>query len=208
MAQYAKQNGSPPFDLEILPHAAGVELTRASGADILMTTDEPPASWFATPLSSQAIAIIVNQENPVQSLTVEELRGLFSGRISDWSQVGGEAGNVLPVIPLPGDDFRSTFEGLVLPGISAASSSLHAPHPEAMILSVAEDKAAIGYIPLPFASSEVRIVRVGGVLPGKSTLEDGRYTLVAHVIATAPQEPVGAVRDWLAWVQAHEIPTP
>jgi len=208
MMQYTAQHGPAPFDLETLPHPAGLERAGESGADILVTAQEPPESWFATPLSSQPLAIIVNAENPVQSLTVEELGGLFSGRIGRWEEVGGSTDNVQPVIPLPGDDFRSRFEALVLRDIPAASSSLHAPHPEAMILAVAQDEAAIGYVPLSLVTSEVRILRIDGILPGGTTLEDGRYTLVVQVTAMAPQEPRGAVRDWLAWLQAGQIGAP
>jgi phosphate transport system substrate-binding protein len=208
MGQYADQHGPPPFDLDTLPRAAGLERVDAGQADLLVTFGEPPEDWFATPLPSQGIAIIVNPENPADSLTLEQLGGLYTGRIGDWEEVGESEGAVQPVIPLPGDDFRSQFEALVQRGTSAASSSLHAPQPEAMILAVAQDKAAVGYIPLRLVSPKVRMIRVEGILPGDSTLADGRYTLVARITATAPKEPHGAVRDWLAWVQAEIMPSP
>jgi ABC-type phosphate transport system substrate-binding protein len=106
------------------------------------------------------------------------------------------------MVPLGSDELRQRFEALVMNGESPTGNALLAPTPEAMLDAVVADPNAIGYLPMSQSSEDVRNVRVDGVLLGEASLADGRYPLWMEVIAMAPTEPTGALRDWLAWVQA------
>jgi ABC-type phosphate transport system substrate-binding protein len=90
---------------------------------------------------------------------------------------------------------------MAMPGSPVSSSALLAPDPAAVLSLVAEDAGAIGYLPLSQVTEEVRVARIDGILPGASTIADGRYPLRLTVLATAPQEPSGQVRDWIGWLQ-------
>jgi phosphate transport system substrate-binding protein len=75
-----------------------------------------------------------------------------------------------------------------------------------MVSMILANPYTIGYVPLSYSAEEPRIVRVDGILPGESTLADGTYPLLLEVVAMAPEEPTGPLRDWLVWLQAEQTP--
>lgn len=206
MIESRPELGVPPFDLEPLPLEAALEAARRGDVALVVTGAAPPADWFAMPISLEPIAVIMNPANPVLSVDREELEGLFTGRITQWNEVAEFSHAVQPVIPFPGDEVRARFEDIMLAGLPAAPTSLLAPAPAAMLQLVGQEPGAIGYLLRSLVDGEVRTARVDGVLPGVSTVQQGQYSLAVQVIATAPAEPEGPVRSWLAWLQSAHSP--
>jgi hypothetical protein len=205
-ATYAEVNELDPFEIVILPFEAAVTAAGAGEVEVVVAGMNPPEDWFATPLKIEGIAVIVNPSNQLRSYSLEDLKALFSGRITSWETLGGQALSVHPVIPLKSDELRIRFEGQILEGLPPSKSALLAPSSQAMVSLVAEDPSAIGYLPFSQISEEVRAARVDGALLHESTLQDGRYPLVIEILALAPQEPTGIVREWLVWLQATSAP--
>lgn len=208
VAGYHASHGQSLFRLDILPPAAALKAVEEGEADLLVAGIEPPAGWFVTPLGKEGIAVIVNPEIPVRSFSIETLADLFTGRIASWEVLGGPASAVQPVVPLGGDELRARFEGLVLSGSPSTPAAYLAPSPEAMVSLVGESAGAIGVLPLSALSESVRVVRVDGVLPGPSTIASGSYPFTLDVLALAPREPEGVLREWLVWVQSSRLEQP
>lgn len=198
---YSEFYGPPDFDLDVLQEDMAVEEARAGGVVAMLTVLDPPEGWFAAPVALDAIAVVVHPSNTVRSLRLQDLADVFSGRVRSWETLGGASAAVQPVIPLPGDGLRLRFEVMAMGGSPASSSALLAPVPAAVLALVAEDAGAIGYLPLSQVTEEVRLVRIDEILPGASTIADGRYPMRLTILATAPQEPSGQVRDWIGWLQ-------
>jgi ABC-type phosphate transport system substrate-binding protein len=208
-ASYAEVHGLDPFEIVTLPFEATVSAAEAGKVEVVVAGMNPPEGWFATPLKLEGIAVVVNPNNQLRSYSLEDLNALFSGRITSWKTLGGQALSVHPVIPLKSDELRISFEARVLEGLLPSKSALLAPSSQAMISLVTEDPSAIGYLPFSQISEEVRAVRVDGAMLSETTLQDGRYPLVIEILALAPQEPAGVVRDWLVWLQTSgAIETP
>jgi hypothetical protein len=203
LTAYREDHGSLEFTVEVLSYEAALEAAESEAVELVVVGWEPPSDWFATPLDVEGIAVVVNPGNPVRNYTLYDLAAIFSGRLRLWDELGWGEGIVQPVIPLAGDEARRRFEDVVMAGESPTGNALLAPSSEAMAAAVAADPNAIGFMSMSYATEDVRGVRVDGVLLGESSLADGRYPLWLEVIATAPQEPTGALRDWLAWVQAQ-----
>lgn len=208
VVRYAAETGLPAPEILVLPPQAAMETARSREAEVAVTGAAPPQGWFVTPLDREGIAVIVHPSNTVRSFSLDELADLFSGRRSNWEALGGADATIQPVIPLPGDEVRLQFEATVLGDVRPYPGALIAPTPQAAAKLVAEDPAAIGYLPLSQVTSEVRTVRVQGILPGASAVQEGRYPLRFEILATAPQEPEGPARDWLAWLQRYSSITP
>jgi len=183
IAAYHTAQGQIGFSVDVLPPAAALEAVGEGDAKLVVAGIEVPSSWFATDLAS-----------------------LFAGRIRAWEELGGSDGSVQVVIPLAGDEVRLRFEGLVMQGSSTTSTALLAPSPTAMIAIIAANPQAIGYLPMSQTDEDVRVVRVEDVLPGEDSLARGTYPLTLEVIAMAPDEPDGALHDWLIWLQAEQSP--
>jgi ABC-type phosphate transport system substrate-binding protein len=185
-----------------MPTGGVLEAAEARVVQLIVTAGEPPEGWFAAPLGVEAIAIVVHPSNRVRNFTIQDLAGVFSGRLLFWNSLGGPEVKVLPVVPLPGDEVRLGLEASVLAGSELTPRALLAPCPAAMVSLVSQEPGAIGAIPLAETSGAVRIVRVEGVLPDRVTAADGSYPLTLGIVAVAPEEPSGSLRDWLVWVQA------
>lgn len=209
LAAYREETGPPAFELLPMPPSQAIDRAESGDLALVMAVADPPLDWFATPLTTDALAVIVHTTNPVPDLSLAELRGLFSGAIADWDELGGAELEVQPYLPYPGDDLRVRFETAVMGGLPAAGVAFLVPHSRAAREAVAADRSAVGLIPASMVDESVRALRLDGVLPGPSTIAGGRYPIRLPIVAFAPQEPTGAVREWLVWLQkAGRLPEP
>ena len=166
---------------------------------------DPPAEWFGTPLGNLGIAVVVHPGNPVRELSLMELRELFVGRTQSWQVLGDYSEAVQPVIPLAGDELRLAVQQAALEGERYTLASLLAPSPPAMISLVAEQPGALGLLPVPELTDEIRSLRIEGQPPTELATGQGRYPLWVEIVAMAPAEPAGAVREWLGWLQSDLV---
>jgi hypothetical protein len=190
------------FTLETMPPEAA--LAAAEDGEVVLTVAgmDPLPGWFATPLGQLDVAVVVHPANPVRELSLPELRDLFVGRTQSWQNLAGYAEAVQPIIPLNGDELRLAVLEAALAGERYTLASLLAPSAPAMIQLVVENQGALGMLPLPEVSEEVRTLRIEGELPQELAGEPDRYPLRVQIVAMAPEEPTGAVREWLGWLQA------
>lgn len=197
------------FDLRTLAPLEVPQAIEDNTVQLAIIGSAPPNDTFATPLFEEAIAVVVHSRNDIRSVSLEELEGLISGRITNWFDLTGEDLAVQPIIPLSADETRIQFEKLVMRNEAASVKALLAPTPAAMIQLISKNHGAIGYLPLSSLTDEVHAVRVDNRTPSNANVRSGRYTLILPVIAYASEEPQGALREWILAIQAPtETATP
>ena len=118
-AAYAERAPLVTIEVSGLGTAYGLEALRRGEADLALASWLPadlPASWRATPIARDGIAVIVHPDNPLDGLGLLQLQDLFSGRVYEWSAVGGRVaqGAVQPVSREDGSGTRAAFEALVM----------------------------------------------------------------------------------------------
>lgn len=188
------------FGLQTLALAAALESAEAENSELIITSVEPPAEWFATPLGNQPVVFIVSVDNPQRDLTSDDVINILTGRVDNWQELGGPDLAIQPVIPLEGAETRSYLQQGFLGDRRFTSSALLGPSPEAMISLVQDNLGAIGILPLSAISGDVGLVSIDG----RDPLEGNGYPFVLEVLGIAPKEPSGIVREWLAWLQATD----
>ena len=203
-ASYAEELGLSPIELDILPPEEALAAAESGEAELVITAVEPPTGWFAALLKIEGIAVIVHPSNPLRVFSMEDLAAIFTGSITSWQELGGDEKQIQPIIPLPGDEVRIRFENLILSGSPPSPATQLGPTPLAVSMMVTEDPGAIGYLPFSLVTEEVRPSRVDGVLPGSTTIQDGRFPLRLEILALAPKEPIGVVYEWLVWLQSSQ----
>ncbi len=201
---YLDEVGPLPFDLEVVQAGVALEGLDSGEYVIAIGALEPEDGWFATPLARDPIALVTGSGTGVAELSRPALVDLFAGRIDNWSALGGHSQSVQPVLPLPGDDLRRVLDNALMLGKPYASGSRLIATPDQALGLLDEDPGAFALLPLSSLPAGSVPLRLDGVLPESEALVPGSYALVAQVLAVAPGEPLGAVRDWLAWVQATE----
>ena len=161
----------------------------AGRADLALTTTYS-AGQYATPLGYVVLLVVVHPANALNQLSEAQIREVFSGRVSDWAQVGGPAGPIQVVCREDHSDGAEAFSRLALDGALPTLNALVAPSWAAMRAAVSQNPAAIGYLPGPELDAGVRSI----------TLEQPMRALI---VAVAPQALAGASRDFLAWAQSE-----
>ena len=129
-----------------------------------------------TILAIDGIAIIVHTKNAVADLTVEQIAAIFKGEINNWSEVGGEDGEVVCIGREESSGTRDGFESITdTEGTCAYRQELTSNG--AVLTAVAENPNAIGYVSLSSVKDTVKAISVGGVTPSEESIKDGSYAV-------------------------------
>ena len=142
-----------------------------------------------------ALAIVVHPQNKVTGLTREQLEGVFTGRIKNWKEVGGDD---LAIIPYARETSSGTYEFIkefVLRNRNYMNGILSMPATGAIIQSVSQTRGAIGYVGLAYVNSSVKAVKV--------SYDQGK-TFVAPTVANAKNETYPIVRPLIYYYDAKQ----
>jgi phosphate transport system substrate-binding protein len=155
-----------------------------------------------------AVAVYVHADNDVESLSLEELEGIFRGRIDDWSELGQRPGPIVLYSRENNSGTYAYFKEHVLGGRDFASSAQTLPGTAAVINAVSRDRRGIGYGGIGYAGG-VRTVplREGEGEPVAPTAEnaiDGAYPLARFLYMYTAGEPGGVAADFIEWVRSDE----
>lgn len=139
--------------------------------------DEEKANGLnETILALDGIAIIVNPENPVDDLDVETIAKIYTGEITNWSEVGGEDGEIVLIGREAGSGTRDGFE-TITDTKDACQYRQELTSTGDVITTVASNPNAIGYASLASVKDTVKALTVGGVAPTEETVKDGSYVV-------------------------------
>ncbi len=182
---------------------AGIVAVRTGAAHIGMSsrllTDEEK-DLYAVTIAKDAIAVIVHPHNPISDLTLEQIQGVFSGKIKRWKEAGGASCPIIVITREEGSGTREAFQKLVMGKEEIFLESLVQDSNGAIRQVVSDDPCAIGYISLGLVNEKVKAVKISGVEPHLDTIETGRYTLVRPFLFVFHGEPVGEAQSFLEFV--------
>ena len=136
--------------------------------------DEEKNDVDGTVIALDGIAIIVNKASKVEDLTVDKLKQMFNGEITNWADVGGDDGEIVLIGREAGSGTRDGFESIV----DVKDSCKYAQEltaTGAVISAVEANPLAIGYASLSAVGDTVKMVTVGGVECSEETVKDGSY---------------------------------
>ena len=129
-----------------------------------------------TTIALDGIAIIVNKDSKVEDLTVDQLKQMFTGEITNWSEVGGDDGEIVLVGREAGSGTRDGFESIV-DVKDACKYAQELTATGAVISAVEANPLAIGYASLSAVGDTVKAVTVEGVECSEDTVKDGTYKI-------------------------------
>ena len=162
------------------PTGSGAGITGAAdktldiGLSSRALKDDEKADVEGTTIALDGIAIIVNNASKVEDLTVDQLKQMFTGEVTNWSEVGGDDGEIVLIGREAGSGTRDGFESIV----DVKDSCKYAQEltaTGAVISAVEANPLAIGYASLSAVGDTVKMVTVGGVECSEDTVKDGSY---------------------------------
>jgi len=167
-------------------------------------------------IARDAIAVIVNPENPVRELTLKQISDIYSGKISNWTEVGGED---RPIVRLSRETNSGThvyFLETVLRLNSKedktffSMDTLLLPSSEGIIAEVRQNPNAIGYDGLGYVPDDLKMIAIaetdGGayVLPSIPTVNDKTYPIARDLYMYTDGQPEGLLKEYLDWIMSSE----
>ena len=170
----------PDVTVSYDPTGSGAGITGATdktldiGLSSRALKDDEKNDVDGTTVALDGIAIIVNNASKVEDLTVDQLKQMFTGEITNWSEVGGDDGEIVLVGREAGSGTRDGFESIV----DVKDSCKYAQEltaTGAVISAVEANPLAIGYASLSAVGDTVKMVTVGGVECSEETVKDGSY---------------------------------
>lgn len=191
----------------------GIKDVRLGNAEIGMvsrTLKLDEKGLFGFPMARDGVSIIVHKSNPLETLSTEQITGIFSGKIDTWRALNGRNApigvilreKVKPVTELFEKHFGlvGLLRGKVVPGDNPVT-----------IAAVAADPGAIGYVSSGEAErvvqsgAAIRVITVGGVLPTTRNVITGNYPLTRPLTLVTRDLPAGAAEDFINYCLSSKV---
>lgn len=179
--QYLAQHKGLHINVQGGGSAVGVQSALSGSADIGMADllELPPEAreLNSIEVARDGIAIIVNPKNNISSLTADQTRDIFSGKIANWKDVG-ESDSVIRVISREeGSGTRRSFDKMVLGGEKLSHAALYQNSNGTIREAVASDPNAISYLSIGLVDNKVKAVSYNGVMPTNDNVKQKKYPL-------------------------------
>lgn len=203
---YSERYPYVSFDFAAMGSTAGLEVLRRGNADLALVSRELSSEEETdaqtgkrllayTAIAQDAVAVIVNERNPLRSLGQHELRKVFTAQVTDWAELGSTAGEITVVSREDGSATRAVFEELMMNGRAVTPMAIIMPGSQAMRDYVATHEGAFGYVSMGYLGPGIAALAVEGILPERETVESGTYAITRPfllVSASSPNQEVAA----------------
>ena len=205
---------------ELLNGNADLLIIGEANADILAEKEAQGFEWLKTPFATDAFVFVVNEKNPVDSITVEEARKIYTGEITNWSQLGGDDVPIIPFQRNPEAGSQTLMEKHVMQGtpmMEAPEDYIVASMGGLMeaVKSYDNSAGAIGYSVYYYAeemkaAKGLKLLKLEGVEPNPDTIRSETYPIVnpKYVVISAgaaEDSPTKRLYDWLLSKEGQQL---
>ncbi|MDP4169149.1 MAG: phosphate ABC transporter substrate-binding protein [Bacillota bacterium] len=173
------------------------------------STDVPGFKAFkglvAHKIAVTTFAIIVNKSNKVQNLTTKQLQDIFTGKITNWKEVGGADHEIVVVTRSVGSGTRVNFIRKALKGVDindTASNVVKAGKSGDMVNNVGGNEYAIGYVDLPYVKGDIKAVNYNGVAATTTNVKNGKYPIWEYGYVLTKAKISAADKAFISYIQS------
>ena len=200
---FTAENPDVTVDVQLGGSGAAVTIVNDGVSDIgnlsRALKDEEKEGLTENTVALDGIAVAVNPANGVEDLTIDQIKDIFLGNITNWSELGGSDAEIVVVGREAGSGTRDGFEEIV--GVKDEAQYDSELNETGQVKNlVATNENAIGYISLDYVDDTVKALKVGGVSPSEETIKDGSYTLQRPFIMVTKGEGTELAQAFLEYV--------
>lgn len=198
-----------------LGSSAGIEAAINGTANIAsssrgLTASESQSGLVPTVIAHDGIAVIVNDSNPIDNVTLDQLRSIYAGEITNWSELGGPDLVIQLVNRDEASGTREAFRTIVMGDAAFDRAAAVLPGTGQVRDVVSRTPGAIGYISIGFVSSDyttttVKSLSVDGIDANEATVEAGTYPISRDLYFFTLGEPTGVAADFIDYVVSDEM---
>jgi phosphate transport system substrate-binding protein len=195
--------------MNLIEHKTNMILVaREPSEDELLSAGLGAVTLDVQPVALDAFVFLVHADNPIESLSIQEIQSIYTGETTNWAELGNPEGEIHPYLRNPNSGSQELMENLVMQG----ATMIDAPD---MILesmmgpfnAISTDPQGIGYSVYYYAQNifpneAVQMIAVDGIYPSSETIAEGEYPLATEVYVviradTPVDSPARQLRDWL-----------
>lgn len=205
---FMTENAGVRIDVQGGGSSVGVKAAAEGTSDIGMASREikdseltefPNLKVFV--IARDGIAIVTHPDTPVSDLTIDQVRDIFSGKITNWKDVGGEEQSIILVSREEGSGTRAAFEEMVMgEGVLIAASSILQPSNGSIRTTVTTTPNSIGFLSFGYLDDTVKTISINGVAPTEPNAVNGTYPIVRPLNMLTNGEPTGVVKAFLDFI--------
>ncbi|KAF0217277.1 MAG: phosphate transport system substrate-binding [Geobacteraceae bacterium] len=183
-----------------------------AGASRPLKPEEKKEKLSSTTIGYDAVAVFIHKNNPIKNLTKEQLKGIFTGKIRNWQEVGGKNAPIVPNTEIL-DGKRATiemFQEHVLDGAPHAKFK-QIDLPREQIVEVAKDENAVCTVSLGLYATlpadirgKVKSISVNGVSPDDKNTRSGAYLISRPLNLVTKGVPKGEVKEFISFIISAE----
>ena len=181
------------------------DASRPMTADEIKLAKSKGITPFENVIAKDAIAIVVNPNNPISEISHAQLKKIYTGEITNWKELGGPD---MKIVPVTRDSSSGTFEifeeKILGKGVDMVSTAVVQGSNQAVKTTVEKTKGAIGYIGLGYVDSSVKALKYDGVIPSKESVLSGEYEIARPLFMYTNGEPQGTVKKFIDFVMSPE----
>jgi phosphate transport system substrate-binding protein len=155
-------------------------------------------------VAMDGIAVVVHPSNTVGALTKKQIKDIYTGKIKDWSELGGPSSKI---VAISRDTSSGTFEAfgeLALDKAKVKPDAIMQASNQAVASAVSKTPGAIGYIGLGFLGSSVKALEVDGVMPSVETVLSNKYPIGRPLFMYTDGAPKGVAKEFIDFVKSEE----
>lgn len=161
-----------------------------------------------TVIGWDGISVIVNKKNPVEKLSIEQLQSIYSGKFTNWKELGGNDETIRVLIRDPSSGTYSFFKDHVLLNMEYTKTAITEPNTEAVVKDVSANTAAIGYIGLAYADDSIKTLGLGTsegtFYPEAALIRKGTYPLSRPLYYYTDGKPEGEIKGYIDFVLSEQ----
>ncbi len=186
---------------------AGIQATFNKTCDIgtssrNLKADESDLKKFTIALDG--IAVIVHKNNLINNLTIEQIRGIFSGKIKNWKELGGADQEIIPVTREEGSGTRASFEDMIMGDFAISDACLVQDSNGAVREIIATTPQGIGYISVGLVDEREKAIAINGVIPTSQNVMSCEYKFSRPFLLLSVNEPTGDIKKFIDYVLSKE----
>jgi phosphate transport system substrate-binding protein len=201
--EYMAHHGQGKIYVQGGGSSAGIQAVRTEAAQVGMASralmpDE--GDLVPVPIAYDAIAVIVHPSNPLSNLSQGQIKKIFSGQVTNWSEVGGRHHPITLVTREEGSGTREAFQHLLMGEAEISLGALVQDSNGAIRQVVGDDPNGIGYISLGLVNERVKAIKIDGVEANVENIKKHRYKIVRPFLFVFKTAPKGIARSFLDYI--------
>jgi len=155
-------------------------------------------------IALDGIAVIVHKDNPIDDLEIAQVRGIFTGEISNWQALGGLDKEIIPVTREEGSGTRASFEDMIMGEEAISDACLVQDSNGAVREIIATTPQGVGYISVGLVDEREKAIAINGVKPTLANLITEKYHFSRPFLLLLREDPVGNCKRFIEYVLSPE----